>query len=225
MRVALGRSWRPNSTRMFCIAAAAALVIGVALGVARPVGHARAATACVKHSKRVVKHVKRHGKRTRVVRIRHYRTCEPVAAPESSAPAPSAPAATSPSGPTTPAPTPAPESPATTPTPEPEPEANALGVAADDHGGVKSYTLSRQTVHSGRLTVQLQNKGEDPHDMDIQRVGPAGEPLGEVVEIPKTEPGKNNSASVTVEAGAEYRMWCNLYHHAEEGMEATVKVE
>jgi len=31
--------------------------------------------------------------------------------------------------------------------------------AADDRGGVKSYTLSRQTVRPGALRVQLQNKG------------------------------------------------------------------
>ncbi len=210
-------------------------LVAVALGAlalaafasSRPLGDAHAATACVKHTKRVIKQVRRHGKRRRVVRLRRVWTCNPVAAPESTPPAPSAPTAVAPSGSAAPAPTSAETTPApiATPPSEPEPEANAIGVAADDHGGVKSYTLSRQTVRSGRLTVQLQNKGEDPHDMDIQRIGPGGEPVGEVVEIPKTEPGKNSSASVTVEAGAEYRMWCDLYHHAEEGMQATIKVE
>ncbi|HEY2052563.1 MAG TPA: hypothetical protein VGH14_01360 [Solirubrobacterales bacterium] len=199
---------------MFCITATAALVICAALGFARPVGQADAATTCVKHTKRVVKHVKRHGKRTRVVRLKHFWTCREVVTPTPPTPAPApagAPAQTPPAAP-----------PATTP--EPEPEANALGVAADDHGGVKSYTLSRQTVRSGRLTVQLQNKGEDPHDMEVQRIGPEGEPVGEVVEVPVTEAGEQKTASLTVEAG-EYRMWCNLFNHAKEGMEATVKVE
>jgi plastocyanin len=89
---------------------------------------------------------------------------------------------------------------------------------------VKSYTLSRTTVRPGNLTVQLQNKGEDPHDMDIQQIGPSGEPLGEVVKIPVTEPGTNTDVKVPVEAG-RYRMWCDLYNHAKEGMEATVTVE
>jgi plastocyanin len=192
-------------------------VLALALGLfatVRPA--AQAATTCTKHTKRVVKHVKRHGKRKRVVRIRHYWTCQEVATP---APAPA------------PTPVPVTADPSTEPIPPdggpapfPEPEANALGVAADDRGGVKSYTLSRQTVRSGQLTVQLQNKGEDPHDMDIQRVGPSGEPLGEVVKVPQTEPGENTSASVSVEPG-RYRMWCDLYNHAEEGMEATVTVE
>ena len=198
---------------MFCITVAAALLVGAALGFAHPLGRADAATTCAKHSKRVVKHVKRHGKRTRVVRFKHFWTCQEVVTPPASAP-------------TALAPVPAPpvQPPVTDPAPEPEPEANALGVAADDHGGIKSYTLSRQTVRSGRLKVQLQNEGEDPHDMDIQRVGPTGEPLGEMVEVPVTEPGEQKTASVTVEAG-EYRMWCDLFNHAEEGMEATLSVE
>jgi plastocyanin len=191
-------------------------VLALALGLfatSRPSAHA--ATTCAKHTKRIVKHVKRHGKRKRVVHFRHYWTCQEVATP---APAPSSPVPVTTNPPSEPIP------PDPGPAPLPEPEANALGVAADDRGGVKSYTLSRQTVRSGQLKVQLQNKGEDPHDMDIQRVGPSGEPLGEVVEIPKTEPGENSDATVTVEAG-EYRMWCDLFSHAKEGMEATVKVE
>jgi plastocyanin len=215
MRVDLGRSWRPNSTRVFCIVALATLAAGATLAIARPQAHA--ATTCAKHTKRIVKHVKRHGKRTRVVRFRHYWTCQEAAAP-APAPAPSAPAPVTVDPPSGPIP------PDAGPAPLPEPEANALGVAADDRGGVKSYTLSRQTVRSGNLTVQLQNKGEDPHDMDIQRVGPSGEPLGEVVKVPKTEPGENTSASVSVEPG-RYRMWCDLFSHAKEGMEATVTVE
>jgi plastocyanin len=190
------------------------VVIGLAIAVfgsARPTGDARAASTCVKHTKRVVKHVKRHGKHTRVVRFRHFWTCQEAATPAAPSPTP----VTS---------SPLVEPPTTPHAPEPEPEANALGVAADDHGGQKSYTLSRQTVRSGQLTVQLQNRGEDPHDMDIQRVGPSGEPLGHVVEVPVTEPGDQKTQSVTVETG-RYRMWCNLFSHAKEGMEATVTVE
>lgn len=215
MRVDLGRSRRPNSTRAFCIVALATLAVGATLSIARPQAHA--ATTCAKHTKRVVKHVKRHGKRTRVVRFKHFWTCQEVATP-APAPAPSsaAPVTTDPPG--------EPIPPDAGPAPTPEPEANALGVAADDRGGVKSYTLSRQTVRSGQLKIQLQNKGEDPHDMDIQRLGPSGETIGEVVEIPITEPGENSDATVTVEPG-RYRMWCNLFSHAKEGMEATVTVE
>lgn len=199
--------------RALTVLGVAAIALGL-FALARPT--ADAATTCAKHTKRVVKHLKRHGKRTKVVRFKHYWTCEEVAAP---APAPSSPAP-----PTTTPPPSEPVPPDRGPAPVPEPEANAIGVAADDRGGVKSYTLSRQAVRSGSLTVQLQNKGEDPHDMDIERIGPSGEPLGEVVKIPVTEPGQNTNATVTVEAG-RYRMWCDLYSHAKEGMEATITVE
>jgi plastocyanin len=199
---------------------AALAILGLAFALfasSRPAAHA--ATTCAKHTKRVVKHVKRHGKPKRVVRLKHYWTCQEVAAPAPApAPAPSSPAPVASTTPSEPIP------PDAGPAPLPEPEANALGVAADDRGGVKSYTLSRQTVRPGQLKVELQNKGEDPHDMDIQRVGPSGEPLGEVVALPRTEPGENTSASVTVEPGT-YRMWCDLFSHAKEGMEATVTVK
>jgi plastocyanin len=211
------------------LAALAVAVLAVALVASgRPTTDAHAATTCSTHAKRIVKHVKRHGKRKRVVQIKRYRVCKPASAPESAAPTPitPAPAPTPTLAPVTTAPPiePVDPGPAPTPEPQPEPEANALGVAADDHGGVKSYTLSRRTVRSGRLTVQLQNKGEDPHDMEMQKVGPGGEPLGEPVEVPVTGPGEQKTQSVTVEPGT-YRMWCNLREHAKEGMEATVTVE
>lgn len=198
------------------LAALAVLALAFALFAgSRPSAHA--ATTCAKHTKRVVKHVKRHGQLKRVVRLKHYWTCQEVATPAPT-PAPSSPAPVASTPPSEPIP------PDTGPAPLPEPEANALGVAADDRGGVKSYTLSRLTVRPGQLKVELQNKGEDPHDMDIQRVGPSGEPLGEMVALPRTEPGENTSASVTVEPGT-YRMWCDLFSHAKEGMEATVTVK
>jgi plastocyanin len=228
MRRTLLPSWGANLRRTFCITLLAALVVGAALAITRPLGSAHAATTCTTHTKRVVKHVKRHGRRQRVVGVKRVRACKPVPTPAPApapAPTPSTQApATVPTTASAPSP-PTNETPAATPpAPEPEPEANALGVAADDHGGVKSYTLSRGTVRAGRLTVQLQNKGEDPHDMEMQRVGPGGEPLGEAVEVPVTGPGEQKSESVTVEPGT-YRMWCNLREHAKEGMEATVTVE
>jgi plastocyanin len=236
-RVRFAPSWGVNLTRTLGLTALALLAVATIALVARPGAEAGAATTCTKHAKRVVTHVKRRGKSKRVVRIRHFRTCKPVATPAPT-PAPSpVPSAPSPA-PATPSPAAAPSTttpliepifpeptPPLPPTqPEAEPEANALGVSADDRGGVKSYTLSRQTVRSGRLTVQLQNKGEDPHDMEMQKVGPGGEPLGATVEVPVTEPGEQKTQSVTVEPGT-YRMWCNLREHAKEGMEATVVVE
>jgi plastocyanin len=179
-------------------------------------GPARAASStCIwtKHTKRVVDHVKRRGKFKRVVRIKHYRTCRKVAVPE--------PTPTTTAPPPAPAPAP-PSEPAPTPTPEPEP--NALGVSAYDQGGFR-YELSRQTVRSGQLTLQLNNRGEDPHSMDMQKIGPNEELEGEIIKMPAIKAGSETEPkSVYVEPGS-YRMWCTIGNHAEEGMKADITVE
>jgi hypothetical protein len=189
----------------------AALVGALALALlagARTVGDAHAATTCTKHTKRVVKHVKRHGKRKKIVRLRPYWTCEEVADPVAVAP------------PVTPVPTPAP----VTPAPQPEPEANAIGVVARDANKHFSFEPTRTLVRSGKLTMQLINEGEDPHSMAIQRIGPGEVPEGKVTEIPATISKGQGTETVEVQPG-RYRMWCTLYHHAEEGMEFDLTVE
>lgn len=192
--------------RALAALALAALALAVFAG-ARTAGDAHAATVCTKHTKRVVKHVKRHGKRKKIVRLHPYWTCQEVAEPVAAAPA-------------TPAPAPAP----VTPTPQPEPEANAIGVVARDANKHFTFEPSRTLVKSGRLTMQLINEGEDPHSMAIQRIGPGKTPEGPVTEIPATASKQQQTGSVEVQAG-EYRMWCTLYHHAEEGMEFDLTVE
>jgi hypothetical protein len=189
---------------------AAALLATLALAVfaaAQPVGDAHAATSCTKHTKRVVKHVKRHGKRKKVVRLRPYWTCHEVTEPVAAIPV-------------VPAPTPAPE----TPAPQPEPEANAIGVVARDANKHFSFEPTRTLVKSGKLTMQLINEGEDPHTMAIQRIGPGETPEGEVVEIPATASKQQGIGTANVQPG-RYRMWCTLFHHAEEGMEFDITVE
>ena len=156
-----------SGPRRVIVAVVVAALALAAFAAVRSVGEAHAATVCAKHTKRVVKHVKRHGKRKKIVRLRPYWTChevtEPVAAP-----------------PATPAPAPV------IPTPQPEPEANAIGVVARDANKVFTFEPSRTVVKSGQLTMQLKNEGEDPHSMAIQRIGPGEVPEGEVVEIPST---------------------------------------
>jgi plastocyanin len=191
------------------VGAIAVVALAFAVLASRPRDDAHAATTCVKHTKRVVKHVKRHGRWKRVVRVKHHWTCEEIVAPTAPAPA-----STPPMGSTAPA-----EPPATTPAP-PEPEANAVSVTAGE--GPYSYVVSRSTVRTGKLTVQLNNAGADPHDMDIQREGEAG-PEGEVIEMPMTASKTQSTKTVELQPG-HYRMWCTLFHHAEEGMEAHITV-
>lgn len=208
--------------RLGRIAAAAtipALTFAVALGVlavsaplSASAGAASTECAWQRHSKRVVKHVKRHGKPKKVVRIKHYWTCNPVPAPASPIPPP-----------LQPPPTPTPPPPAE-PQPQPEPKANAVGVIADDAGGEFRYTVLAEEPHAGPLTVQLQNRGEDPHNLNIQTVGPAGAEGEPVASIGNTAPQAQSTAVFELPPG-EYRLFCSIGEHAKKGMETTLVVK
>ena len=200
-----------NLRRVLAAALLAALAAGV-FAAARPVGDAHAATSCTKQTKRVVKHVKRHGKRKKVVRLKPYWTCHEVVEPL---------AATA----SVPAPAPAP-SPTPAPQPQPEPESNAVSITTNDHTNPYGYVPSHTTVKAGQLTVQLNNMAsEDEHNMDMQRVGP-GETLEGPVVVAVSAARGSHSEPTTVEVQpGTYRMWCTIGHHAEHGMTATITVE
>lgn len=151
-----------------------------------------------RHVKRVVKRVKRHGKVRRVVRRKVRWVCVPVAA----APVVAAPA------PATSAP-PAPD-------PEPEPEANRLAVKAAEF----YYVLSRPSVKPGAVTIELNNQGEDPHNLNLRLEGDEGEPL----QIPETDAEERSVAEFDLPAG-KYKLWCSLPEHEEQGMTATLQVD
>jgi plastocyanin len=147
-----------------------------------------------RHSKRVVKRVRRHGEVRRVVRSKHWWTCEAGATPVLTPPE------------LTPAP----------PAPEPEPEANRLAVKSAEY----YFTLSRPTVKPGAVTIELNNQGEDPHDLNLQLEGSGGEPL----QIPETDSLEHSVANFDLPPG-KYRLWCSLLEHEEKGMETILRVE
>lgn len=114
---------------------------------------AGASTDCAwqKHSIRVVKKVRRHGRARRVARMKHWWTCEPVAA--SPVPVPIAPPTHTP------------------PTEEPAPPTPGhLGVKAEEW----SYTLTRPEVAAGEVVIELNNQGEDPHNLNLRLQGGEG---------------------------------------------------
>jgi plastocyanin len=150
-----------------------------------------------RHAKRVVKHVRRHGKVRRVVRTKHWSTCEAQATIPSLAP---------------PTLTPAPPAPA----PESEPEANRLAVKSAEY----YFTLSRPTIKPGAVTIELNNQGQDPHNLNLQLEGSGGEPL----QIPEADSLEHSVANFELPAG-KYRLWCSLPEHEEKGMETTLRVE
>lgn len=101
-----------------------------------------------------------------------------------------------------------------TPPATPAPPAR-LGVTAREW----SLVLSRQTLAAGPAIVELQNRGEDAHNLRLERIDGSGTPLN----IPLAESGERQSASGTLAAG-EYKVYCALPGHDALGMHATLEV-
>jgi plastocyanin len=198
---------------VFAVLAAADLGGGTSAAAAQPSGSATDNCAMHRHGKRVVRQVRRHGKLRTVRRTRHWWTCEPASpqpAPAASAPSPdSVPA---PAGPP-----PAASHPAPPPGPEPElePGPTHLSVKAAEY----SYVLSRQTLDAGEVTIELDNRGQDAHNLNLQPVEGEEAPL----EIAETESLRRRASHFTLQPGT-YRLWCSLPAHDEEGMHATLVV-
>jgi plastocyanin len=150
-----------------------------------------------RHSKQVVKRVRRHGKQRRVRRLKHWWTCQAQPA------APQSPSALSSPGSATSAPE------------EPQPQIGHLGVKAVEY----SYTLSRPEVSAGEVIVELNNQGEDPHNLVLAHEGTEDPEL----EIPSTPSLSQANARLTLSPGS-YRLYCSLYKHEAKGMEATLVV-
>lgn len=181
-------------------AALAAACVALAAVLLLPAGGG-AATPCVtwkKHHKRVVRWVKKDGKRKKVVRVKRWRTCAKRAAPAPVTPPVVVPPPTS------------------EPQPEPEdPTIPRLGVKAVEW----SYTLSRPEVPAGEVVVELNNMGEDPHNLNLQ----LEDESGPEEKITTVGPGVQGKAKFNLPAG-EYRLWCDLDGHEAAGMKATLLV-
>jgi hypothetical protein len=199
---------RAGAARVAAVLGACAALLAItalmpAVGPA-PQRESAAAADCAwqRHAKRVVKHVRRHGRLRRIVRVHHWWTCEETRSSGAVGALPPAP--------------PAP------PVAQPEPVANVVGVTADDEKPAHfGYTLSRSSTSSGRIRIELNNQGEDPHNLNLQRQG--GEP-GPVYELPNALPKQQQSGSFDLPPGT-YRLWCSLLEHDAEGMHATLVVE
>jgi len=101
------------------------------------------------------------------------------------------------------------------------PSAQAVGVTVDDRTGY-SARLSRGSVTTGSVTVQLHNQGEDDHNL---RVVPTDH-AGTAVDFPLTGSGQNTTKTLVLTAGS-YRLFCTLttpVNHETAGMAATLTV-
>jgi hypothetical protein len=79
-------------------------------------------------------------------------------------------------------------------------------------------TLSRPWVKAGVLEIELQNDGEDPHDLRVRRVGGT-----HTFSIAVTQPGKRRTVALHVRPG-RYRLWCSVADHRALGMQALLRV-
>jgi hypothetical protein len=86
-----------------------------------------------------------------------------------------------------------------------------------------SLMLSRGTLARGAVTVQLYNRGQDAHDLNIRRLDPRGRPTGSVQGAPATP--SSGLAQVTWHlAHGRYVLYCSLPGHEAKGMRAYLTV-
>ena len=83
-----------------------------------------------------------------------------------------------------------------------------------------SLTLSRGSVKHGPALIQFLNRGEDPHDLRLRRIGRSPT---RTVSAPEVKPGKLVQLDARLRAG-RYRLWCSLPQHSERGMHAVLTV-
>jgi len=89
-----------------------------------------------------------------------------------------------------------------------------LGVQASEY----HLVLSRASVKAGPALIELQNVGQDPHDLRLRRIG-----RKRTYAIALTDPGKRRTVSLRLLPG-RYRLWCSVADHAQLGMQAMVRV-
>lgn len=97
----------------------------------------------------------------------------------------------------------------------PVPAPARLGVKAWEFG----FTLSAKKLRAGDTIVELNNQGEDAHDLHIQRVGGGAD-----LATPETEPGEQNRIRFTTSPGS-YRLYCSLPNHASWGMDTSFEAD
>jgi hypothetical protein len=189
------------------LALAAILCLAPVLPIAGGGRAAAAGCSWQRHSKRIVMHVKRDGEMRKVVRYRHWWSCNPFAVPPQQVGIP-------PASPPSPAPAPA-------PAPEPDPLPRAVSVTAKDAVAEHfTFGLSRPYVVAGEVTVQLNNQGTDSHNLNVRLDGSEEAPL----EVGEAGPGESRVARLSLAPGS-YRLWCSLPQHDEWGMNVELEVK
>ncbi len=96
--------------------------------------------------------------------------------------------------------------------------ATAVGV------GLREYrvALYGSRVRPGRVRLNLENLGEDGHDLRV--IGPSGAASAVRGTSPEVEPGARHTLKVTRHRRGLYRLVCTLADHEARGMVARLRV-
>ncbi|HET7352877.1 MAG TPA: hypothetical protein VFJ11_02360 [Gaiellaceae bacterium] len=97
--------------------------------------------------------------------------------------------------------------------PPPQPPARVQVVAQEFR-----YSLSRSSVKSGHVIVELVNRGQDTHDLELRRIGGT-----HIFRFPSVQPGQVVDRELKLIPG-RYVLWCAVADHAERGMRAVLRV-
>jgi hypothetical protein len=103
--------------------------------------------------------------------------------------------------------------PAAAPGAAPEPPSRLLVTARE-----YSLGLSRPKVDAGAAIVELYDYGEDPHNLQLQRVGGL-----RVFSLGEVGPGETGRLEMRLRRRSTYRLWCSLDGHEARGMSATLR--
>jgi plastocyanin len=82
-----------------------------------------------------------------------------------------------------------------------------------------AFTLSRTTVPAGKVIFQFVNDGQDEHNLQI--APPEGPLVGSFADMPAKG---ISDLQLEMQAG-QYKLFCSLPTHEQEGMKATLSVE
>jgi plastocyanin len=102
----------------------------------------------------------------------------------------------------------------TPPPPKPRPLAHLQVVARE-----WSVTPSRLTLPAGRVAVELDNFGQDPHNLRVERVGDPATGFTFTLTRPRTQ----STQKLDLGPGT-WKLYCTLPGHEELGMRAFVTV-
>ncbi len=82
---------------------------------------------------------------------------------------------------------------------------------------------SRTSLPSGKVIVQLWNRGQDAHDLRVRRVNHSGRMFGRAQRMQLTLSGAISQASWALRPGV-YELYCSMPGHLAHGMHVTVRV-